>query len=326
MTLVLPNLDDRTFDDLMEEARGLLVSYAPDLTNHNPSDPLITLLELFAYFIEIQLFRVNVVTDDSRRAFLRLLNGPPEEEPDQTGGQRSAAAVTPAQSTDLDVEVRQTVLKLRRIERAVTPADYEFLALSADPEVARARCHPNVNLESDDPAERVAQADGHVSVVIVPAPNAKVDHLIEAVKGVLEPRRLLGTRVHVVGPRHVPITVRVTLHLLPGAVADSVRTQAEGALARYFDPLDGRGGAGWPLGRDVHVSEIYRLLDGLEGVDFVTRTADANGTTLLDELQTNDRPDARFERNAQHELILCALLGDELADVTADIHIEFPEK
>lgn len=317
MSIALPNLDDRTFDDLMEEARGLLVSYAPDLTNQNPSDPLITLLELFAYFIEIQLFRVNLVTDESRKSFLRLLNGPDQPEPNL-----NAQPPVPA---DLDAEVRRTVLKLRRIERAVTPADYEFLALNADPGVARARCHPNINLEIADPDLRALPQPGHVSVVIVPALNARADDLIPIVADALDQRRLLGTRVHVVGPRLVPLTVQVTLHLLPGAVPDFVKTQAAATLKAHFDPFVGRGGAGWPLGRDVYVSEIYRLLDGLPGVDFVTRTARTGGEGALDELSASPALAGRFVPNAQQELISFTLLGDELADVIADLQIELPK-
>ncbi len=56
MALTLPELDDRTFDDLAEEARSLLVTYAPALTNHNASDPLVTLTELFAYLTDVMLF------------------------------------------------------------------------------------------------------------------------------------------------------------------------------------------------------------------------------------------------------------------------------
>ena len=45
MPITLPNLDDRRYADLVEEARDLVVANAPDLTNHNPTDPLITLTE-----------------------------------------------------------------------------------------------------------------------------------------------------------------------------------------------------------------------------------------------------------------------------------------
>ena len=49
MPITLPDLDDRRYADLVEEARELLVAHAPALTNHNPSDPVVTLAELFAY-------------------------------------------------------------------------------------------------------------------------------------------------------------------------------------------------------------------------------------------------------------------------------------
>jgi len=49
MPLTLPVLDDRSFDDLVAEARALIPALAPEWTNHNPSDPGITLIELFAW-------------------------------------------------------------------------------------------------------------------------------------------------------------------------------------------------------------------------------------------------------------------------------------
>ena len=44
----LPQLDDRSYDDLIAEARALIPAFAPEWTDHNPSDPGIALLELFA--------------------------------------------------------------------------------------------------------------------------------------------------------------------------------------------------------------------------------------------------------------------------------------
>ncbi len=57
----VPRLDDRTFQDLMEEMRSLIPIYCPEWTNHNPSDPGITLLELFAFLTEVMLYRLNRV-------------------------------------------------------------------------------------------------------------------------------------------------------------------------------------------------------------------------------------------------------------------------
>ena len=45
-----PNLDDRTFQDIVDEALRLIPQYCPDWTNLNPSDPGVTLVELFAHY------------------------------------------------------------------------------------------------------------------------------------------------------------------------------------------------------------------------------------------------------------------------------------
>src|SRR5262249_20230337 len=76
MPLQLPNLDDRRYADLVEEARRLIPTYAPRWTNHNPSDPGVTLLELFAYLSELLIYRLNRVTSANVISFLKLLNGP----------------------------------------------------------------------------------------------------------------------------------------------------------------------------------------------------------------------------------------------------------
>ena len=68
-----PKLDDRTFDDIVAEAVRLIPRYAPEWTNHNPSDPGITLIELAAWMTDIILYRLNQVPDKNYVAFLNLL-------------------------------------------------------------------------------------------------------------------------------------------------------------------------------------------------------------------------------------------------------------
>ena len=43
MALPTPNLDDRTFEQIRDEAVRLIPQYCPEWTNYNPSDPGITL-------------------------------------------------------------------------------------------------------------------------------------------------------------------------------------------------------------------------------------------------------------------------------------------
>ncbi len=77
MPLVPPQLDDRTFDDLFAEARARIPRYTPEWTNHNESDPGITLLQLFAWLTETLLYRVNQVPELNYVKFLQLLGVEP---------------------------------------------------------------------------------------------------------------------------------------------------------------------------------------------------------------------------------------------------------
>ena len=73
MPIPLPNLDDRTFADLAEEMRALIPRYAPAWTDHNASDPGITLIELFAWLTEALIYRLNRIPEASEARFLELL-------------------------------------------------------------------------------------------------------------------------------------------------------------------------------------------------------------------------------------------------------------
>jgi predicted phage baseplate assembly protein len=66
-------LDDRSFHDIVEEAISMIPRYAPEWTNHNPSDPGITLIELAAWMTDLLIYRLNQVPDKNYVAFLNLL-------------------------------------------------------------------------------------------------------------------------------------------------------------------------------------------------------------------------------------------------------------
>jgi predicted phage baseplate assembly protein len=73
MPLVAPNLDDRTFDQILSQAKLLIPRYAPTWTNQSEADPGITLMELFAWMFEMMLYRLNQVPDLNYIKFLELL-------------------------------------------------------------------------------------------------------------------------------------------------------------------------------------------------------------------------------------------------------------
>lgn len=76
MPLPLPNLDDRRFDDLVEEARARLARQLPELSVVAPGDPVHAVVDLFAWLSETILYRANQIPERQRRAFLNLLQLP----------------------------------------------------------------------------------------------------------------------------------------------------------------------------------------------------------------------------------------------------------
>src|SRR5687767_580820 len=71
--LEAPNLDDRNFQDILDEARRNIPRYCPEWTDHNLSDPGITLLELFAWMTDLLIYRLNRVPDKNYIKFLDLI-------------------------------------------------------------------------------------------------------------------------------------------------------------------------------------------------------------------------------------------------------------
>lgn len=246
MPIPLPNLDDRTFSHLMAELRTLIPRHAPGWTDHNPSDPGITLLELLAWLSEMTLYRLNRIPPQHVLKFLTLIG---EEEYD------------PAKAVE----------KLWKPYRAITAADFERLAIEANPgRVARARCLVNHNLEHTTKDET-----GHISIMIVPKTEdigvkpVPDSDLRAKVLDYLLPRRLITSRVHVAAPYYldvaVPFQVRAQANEDQTLLEERVRQRLRG----FLHPVSGGpGAAGWPFGRDVAISEVYRLIEETPGVDY----------------------------------------------------------
>lgn len=63
MALPTLTLDDRNFQDIVDEAKKRIPHYCKEWTDHNLSDPGVTLIELFAWMTDITLYRLNQVPD-----------------------------------------------------------------------------------------------------------------------------------------------------------------------------------------------------------------------------------------------------------------------
>ncbi len=73
MALPVPNLDDRRFQDLVDDAKRLVQQRCPEWTDHNVSDPGVTLIETFAWMTDQVLYRLNRVPERNYIKFLELI-------------------------------------------------------------------------------------------------------------------------------------------------------------------------------------------------------------------------------------------------------------
>src|SRR3954470_3728181 len=73
MPIPSPILDDSSYQQLRDELVRRIPTYAPEWTDHNASDPGITLIELFSFLGENLLYRFNQIPEATKLEFLKLL-------------------------------------------------------------------------------------------------------------------------------------------------------------------------------------------------------------------------------------------------------------
>ncbi len=253
MPLPVPSLDDRNFDQLAAEAKALIPRSFPDWTDYNASDPGITILELFAFLIEVTIYQINRVPERSLERFAALVGvkrGPNEA---------------------IDQTLRRALEGLRFNFRAITENDFEILAQQAAPgTIARAKAVVPI----DKPAQNQI-----ISVIIVPNQPGNprptpTRELRQRVLSFLRQRCLITTRPIVVAPAYEEISIAVSV--VPDSSSrfnkSTIQRIVESAIRNFLDPLrGGSDGTGWEFGRSVFRSELYQVIEGVRGVDHVRR-------------------------------------------------------
>jgi predicted phage baseplate assembly protein len=174
--------------------------------------------------------------------------------------QRVPTAGGVAAETLPEAEARIPAL-LRHRDRAVTGDDFRALA-AATPGVRVGRVEV---LPRFKPQQRRTGLPGVVSVMVVPAqdvrqpPNPRPDRpFLEAVFGWLDPRRVMGTEMYVIGPEYVGLGITVGVELRAGFGREESLAAVRDALFAWLWPLfpGGAAGEGWPLGGTVSTLEL----------------------------------------------------------------------
>ena len=253
MSLPLLNLDDRSFDDLTALGRELIPRYFPAWTDFNPSDPGITLLELFAFLTEALMYQTNRVPERSLERFAALVG------------------VTRLPREPIEATLRRALAVLGTEDRAITEAEFEKLAIEAAPgAVARAKAVVVVvNTPDVFPDEQFIDIVLVPNTPDIPAPTPD-PALRQQVFAFLQSRRLITTRVRVVSPEYTDVSIAMTVVRDPKSRLDRTAVQhgVEQAVRTFLGPLGGGvDGRGWEFGRAVYRSELSQLIEGLPGVD-----------------------------------------------------------
>ena len=189
----------------------------------------------------------------------------------------SAIGGRDAQSIE-DAKLRAPQM-LRTRTRAVTADDFEVLARQVSG-VERARCVAPWS----QPGAPGEPAPGRVMLAVLPQVDDAAGYIAperltlsaelkRSVESFLNERRLLGTTLEVVSPKLMWVSINARVRLpeqSTGPMQVETRRRAEAALYRYLNPYTGGpDGTGWAFGRDLHVSELYALLQRVPGIEFV---------------------------------------------------------
>ncbi len=278
MPIQLPDLDNKTFDDLMKEMIASIPKYSKKWTNFNPSDPGITLVEMLAWIAESLLYRANRIPVETYLNFLKLVAGPGDSYDETDTAHKNlldyvkdvTSGVVASDLTTMKVAVREF---LDSRYTAVTVEDFKSLTLDASGEVERVEVVPSPN---------------YTEIVLVMRSDVQtlIDGEIEKVRKHLEPRLLLGTMIYVKNAAYTDVELSISITcenyvsseftakvytpdiiLKQKVPAKTLDDTVAYAIFEYLDRINGGSGkTGWPYGRDLIIYELYHIIEKIGGV------------------------------------------------------------
>ncbi|WP_370941871.1 putative baseplate assembly protein [Amycolatopsis sp. cg5] len=282
MPLPTPSLDDRRFQDLVDEAKRFVQRHCPEWTDHNVSDPGVTLIETFAFMVEQLSYRLNRVPDRLYVKFLellglRLLPPTPARAPVTfwltTSASGTLVVRAGTRASTLRTESDESVVFSTLADLAIVPTEL-IAARSEDADGKTAAHTEDLELGTEFPVFGQPPAIGDLFLIGLnePAPSCalRIDYLGE-------------TRGIGVNPKHPPLeweawdgsgwavcpattdetgglnkAGRIVVHLPDGHAASVVGGERAGWLrVRVTEPLSGQTGySESPVVRGLTVSTV----------------------------------------------------------------------
>ncbi|HSE40984.1 MAG TPA: putative baseplate assembly protein, partial [Acidobacteriota bacterium] len=221
-------------------------------------------------------------------------------------GQNYKPALGGRNAETIEETINRARKEFRIPAQAVTATDYEQLALWT-PGLRVARSKALLNHNPDYPCTSIP---GVITLVVVPyarkgttRPMPGTDFK-RSIQDHLNRHRLVTSAVYVVGPHYVEISVKCKVRIVPRNDPTKVVKGIQDTLDRFLDPfVGGPEKNGWPFGRSVFASELYQVIDGVEGVDFASNLSIL--TDLTDQTQATNivkLPPAGLTVSGKHQI------------------------
>lgn len=282
MAIQLPNLDTKTYEDISEEMVASIPKYTDKWTNHNPSDPGITILELLSWIAETTLYRMNGIPHESYVNFLRLVAGASGtdeverllKDPHQDKYHRKILDFLKEIEEGHDKTIPQikteSLLFLKSRYRAVTEDDFRQLAVEAT-NLLGVKVRRVIVEKAPD--------ESKVEIILVPdkwkqyeelTGSEKQDiykELAGSVMDYLNPRTLIGTKIGVKQPVYSDVGIDLKIVCHHYAIAEKIEADTKDRISQHLDPfVGGDEKTGWPYRRSLSVYEIAQIVEETDGV------------------------------------------------------------
>jgi predicted phage baseplate assembly protein len=222
----------------------------------------------------------------------------------------SADGGADAESTDEVLERASNELRDR--DRAVTEADFERIAADASRRITRTRCYSGMNPAGESES-------GWVTVLIVPdstrempVPSVTLREEVHTHVSDRAPTTLVEDPDQLVvrGPSYVAVSVAADLVTAGGGSISTLEETAVTEVSAFLHPLTGGdNGDGWAFGDAPCLSDLYGLLEAIDGVDHVA--------DLEVEFQGSNEPVRVREGDTEPSLATDALVYSGTHEVTA---------
>jgi rubredoxin len=142
------------------------------------------------------------------------------------------------------------------------------------------RVSPLMNYRYIEPSGPLVPGTGHVTLLVIPEFNPDIPEsqnqievpgaLKDKILRFLDKRRLITTRLHIMPAQLKRIRIYITVVIFKERFTQQMKDTIRTHIHNFMDILTGGfDQKGWPTGGNLYKSHIYRLVEGIDGVDYV---------------------------------------------------------